>query len=187
MAASASKYTLITGLIREDLSLTFRPRTPGQMFSRRVSKQPRRVQSCGVPSCVVPLSVFTFIQSQCSETREKERGVKDGLSSSPAARIPHVTAVSHTSALQVLHRITKWKVGRDHRGSSGPTSLLSQALPRAHCTGLHPDSPRTPPVGEIPQPLWATCSSAQPPAQQSSSSSAWTTNKGKVIWTLVSM
>lgn len=133
MAASASKYTLITGLIREDLSLTLRPRTPGQMFSRRVSKQPRRVQSCGVPSCVVPLSVFTFIQSRCSETREKERGVKDGLSSSPAARIPHVTAVSHTSALQVLHRITKWKVGRDHRGSSGPTSLLSQALPRAHC------------------------------------------------------
>lgn len=54
MAVSTSKYTLITGLIREDLSLTLRPRTPGQMFSRLVSKLPRRVQSCGVSSCDVP-------------------------------------------------------------------------------------------------------------------------------------
>lgn len=33
------------------------------------------------------------------------------------------------------------QVGRDHRVSSGPTSLLKEGHPREHCPGLHPDGP----------------------------------------------
>lgn len=66
------------------------------LISRLVPKLPRRVKSCGVPSCDVPKPARAFIQSQCSERREEERGVKDGLSSSPAARIPHTLRLFHT-------------------------------------------------------------------------------------------
>lgn len=42
------------------------------------------------------------------------------------------------------------EAGNDHSGSS----VLKQG-PRAHCTGLHPDTYRVSPTRETPQPLWA--------------------------------
>lgn len=48
------------------------------------------------------------------------------------------------------HRVVH--VGRDHTGSSGPTSLLTLGLPRSQGTGLCPNGSGITPVKETPQP-----------------------------------
>lgn len=68
-----------------------------------------------------------------------------------------------STVLLLLHRMG-W-VGREHSGSSGPTSLPKQGHSRVHGTGLHPDGSGLSPVKETSQPCWATCSSAWPPAE----------------------
>lgn len=47
------------------------------------------------------------------------------------------------------------QVGSEHSESSGPTSLLKHACPRARFTGLHPDVSGILPVRKMPHPLWA--------------------------------
>lgn len=55
----------------------------------------------------------------------------------------------------LCHRMGQ--AGRDHSGSSDPTSLLRQSHPRAHGAGLCPDSSWISPAKENLQPLWAIC------------------------------
>ncbi|TRZ07525.1 hypothetical protein HGM15179_019579 [Zosterops borbonicus] len=63
------------------------------------------------------------------------------------------------------HRNTEWVRLEGTSGPSALTSLLKQGHPRAHGTGLCPDSSRISPVRETLQPLWAICPYAQSPAQ----------------------
>lgn len=66
----------------------------------------------------------------------------------------HVGAAGYNQYL--FSRTESWnprtgQAGRDHRGSPGATSLLSQGHPRAH-TGLQPDSSGISPARETPHP-----------------------------------
>lgn len=64
-------------------------------------------------------------------------------------------------------KITEWVrlEGTTVVWSSGSTSLLKQAHPRAHGREWHPDSSWVSPMRETPQLLWLICSCAQSTAQ----------------------
>lgn len=66
---------------------------------------------------------------------------------------PATSVALHLEKVNWLQKHRMGQAGRDHRESSGPTSLLKQGHPRAHGTGLCPDGSGMSLVMETPQPL----------------------------------
>ena len=72
-----------------------------------------------------------------------------------------------------FHRITKWLRLEETSGSYLVQLTCSSTAPRADCPGICPDGFWISSRKETPQPLWATCTSAQLPSQQKKSVSWW--------------